>query len=98
MKAEALSKVLDLLSDKGQAAHVIEGVSVGHPPTELPDLPETEAMGPPEGMPPVDTDDVPSFDPSTGLPLVAIEHAPEDVPGLDDNEAPPTDILDLLFT
>ena len=74
----------------------MNGIPEGGKPTDLPANPETQAQGPPEPTPPVDTGSAPDFHDLTGLPMIAMENTPETFPAEAENgEA--DDILDFLF-
>jgi hypothetical protein len=96
MKPGIFEKLAALLDGKGKAMEAIANIPDGGMPPDLPQPPETEAMGPPESLPPVDTDGMPGVDPFTGLPLIAVENTPDQFPGNDEHE-PDADAIGALF-
>ena len=95
MKAGLLNKLIELVSNNPNAFSAVNGATEGGMPSDLPIGPQGEPMGPPEGLPPVDTGGIPEFNEETGLPYVAMEQTPDEFPGDDDDHAH-TEVFDLL--
>ncbi len=85
MNAKAIMKAL-AKADKGMASEALNNVLEADQPGDLPAAPETEAMGPPDDLPPVETGEMPGFDPSTGLPTIVTDKLPEDFRSGEDDE------------
>lgn len=77
MKAEAILKALGKAEGRGMAEDALNSIPEGGKPAELPATPETEAMGPPDVIPPVETGEKPLFDEATGLPVFVLDKLPE---------------------
>ena len=96
MKADAIFKAHGHAEGRGLATDALNNIPDGGKPTELPAAPETEAQGPPEVTPPVETGSAPEFDLMTGLPVIAMENSPEGFPAeAEYGEA--DEILNFLF-
>jgi len=96
MKADAIEKALAQLDGRGMATDALTNTPVAGKPTDLPETPDIEANGPPETTP-VETGGAPEFHDLTGLPIIAMESAPEEFPAdaAEDGEA--GDVLDFIF-
>lgn len=97
MKAEAILKALGHADTRGMETDALSSIPDGGMPPELPADPETEAMGPPDDTPPVETGEVPEFDEITGLPFIAMNNSPEEFPAEAASNGEAADILDFIF-
>ena len=97
MKADGISKAMEHAQGRGMADTALESIPEGGMPTDLPVAPETEAMGPPDVTPPVETGDVLEFDELTGLPLFAMDNVPNGFPAEAESDGEADDVLDFLF-
>ncbi len=97
MKADAILKATGNAGGRGMATDALSGLPDGDMPSELPAEPETEAMGPPYAVPPVETGEAPEFDEATGLPLIAMNNAPEGFPAEGESNGEADDILKILY-
>ena len=95
MKADAIMKALGLAEGRGMAENALNAIPEGGMPDDLPEIPQPEAMGPPETVPPVDTGEAPQFDEATGLPLMVLDKLPEGFRSGDDDDDDGGDV-DLL--
>lgn len=98
MKADAILNAIEKALGRGMATEALNGLPEGGMPAELPAQPETEAMGPPESIPPVETGEAPEFDEATGLPIIAMGHVPQSFPAEAESNAEAGDVLDFLFS
>ena len=97
MKVDGIAKADGNVDGRGMAHEALTNIPDGGKPAELPVTPETEAQGPPEVTPPVETGGAPMFDEATGLPLIAMENSPEGFPGQAENDGEADEFLDFLF-
>ena len=77
MKIDAIANALGKVEGRGMAEDALSNIPEGGKPAELPANPVTDAMGPPEIVPPVDTGEQPLFDEVTGLPVFVLDKLPE---------------------
>ena len=96
MKTEAISKALANAETKGMASDPLSNILDGSMPAKLPADPESEPMGPPSDTPPVETGEVPDLG-DIGLPLIAMDSAPDEFPANPENDGDADDILEFLF-
>ncbi len=96
MKAFGIMKALAHATGRGMAEDTLNDLPEGGQPDDLPVPPETEAMGPPEIIPPVETGGQPEFDEATGLPMIVIDKLPEGFRSGEDEEDEDDD-LELLL-
>ncbi len=109
MKADAIMKAIGKVEAGSKAEEVLSSLPEGGKPADLPTMPETEAMGPPEVTPPVeaggrpdmtppvDAGGPPMFDAATGLPMVAMDKTPEGFPAEPDSSGEADEILEFIF-
>jgi len=95
MKADAIMKALGKAEGRGMAEEALNNIPEGGQPAELPAMPETEAMGPPDVTPPVETGEPPMFDEATGLPMIVLDKLPDTFRSGDEGEDDGED-LDML--
>ena len=86
MKANAIMRAMEKAEGRGMAEEALNNIPEGGKPAELPAMPETGAIGPPDVVPPVETGGQPEFDEATGLPLIVVDRLPDGFSNGDDDE------------